>query len=115
MSKLYCTIQRYANCRCQRSSEPIAIIIRTGFLTLRISTHLIGLGLLKVGIDKFIGPALRSIQDRDAPLLATVLEPVLKLLGDIAQTVASHPLGITIGIKEADYSLGLLERLNQSV
>jgi hypothetical protein len=32
------TIQRWANCRCQRSSEPIVIIIRAGSLALRITT-----------------------------------------------------------------------------
>ena len=58
-------------------------------------------------INKVIAPPLRCIRNRDAPFLATVLEPVLKLLGDIAQTVASHPLGIAIGIKETDYSLEL--------
>jgi hypothetical protein len=41
-----------------------------------------------VGIDKIIAPPLRRIQNRDAPFLATVLEPVLELLGDLAQTVA---------------------------
>ena len=72
-------------------------------------------GLLKVRIDEVIAPALRRIQHRDDPLFAAVLEPVLKLLGDITQTVARHPLGIAISIKETDHSLGLLERLNQSV
>jgi hypothetical protein len=34
------------------------------------------------------------------------------LLGDIAQAVASNPSALPIGIEEADYSLGLLERLD---
>jgi hypothetical protein len=42
--------------------------------------HLIGLGLLKVRIDKVIAPPLRRIQHRDASFLAAVLEPILKLL-----------------------------------
>jgi hypothetical protein len=46
--------------------------------------HRIGLSLLKVGIDKVVAPPLRRIQNRDAPFFATVLDPVLKLLGDIA-------------------------------
>jgi hypothetical protein len=37
------------------------------------------------------------------------------LFGDIAQTVASNPLGLPIGIKEADYPFGLLKRLNQAI
>ena len=38
-----------------------------------------------------------------APFLAAVLEPVLKLLSDIAQTVASHPFGVAISIKKSDH------------
>jgi len=40
--------------------------------------------VLKVGIDKVITPSFGRIQNRRAPFLATVLEPVLKLLRDIA-------------------------------
>jgi hypothetical protein len=39
----------------------------------------------------------------------------LKLLGGIAQAVASNPLALSIGIEETDHSLGLLKRLNQPV
>jgi hypothetical protein len=44
--------------------------------------------------------------------LAPILDPVLKLLGDITQAVASNPVALAIGIKEADHSLGLLKRPN---
>lgn len=44
--------------------------------------------------------------------LATVLDPVLKLLSNITQKIPSNPLALAIGIKEADYPLGLLKRLN---
>ena len=40
---------------------------------------------------------------------------MLKLLGNIAQKIAGNPLALPIGIKEADDSLGLLKRLDQSV
>src|SRR4029077_10653788 len=46
--------------------------------------YLIDLGLLKVWVDKVIPPSLRCIQNGRAPFLATVLDPALKLLGDIA-------------------------------
>ena len=46
--------------------------------------HLIVLGVLKVGSNKVITPFLGRIQNGYAPFLATVLDPVLKLLGDIA-------------------------------
>ena len=74
--------------------------------------QLIGLSMLKIGSNKIITSILGRIQDRHAPFLATVLEPVLKLLGNIAQELASNPLTLAIGIKEADYSLGLLKRLD---
>src|SRR6266446_10682712 len=76
---------------------------------------LIDLGVLKVWVDKVITPSLRCIQNGRAPFLATVLDPVLKLLGDIAQTVSRDSLALAIGIKETDDPLGLLEGLNQSV
>jgi len=77
--------------------------------------YLIGFGVLEVGIDKVITPSLGRVHHRRTPLLATVADPVLKLLGDIAQAVASNPLALSIGIKETDHSLGLLKGLNQSV
>ena len=46
--------------------------------------YLIGLGSLKVWVDEVITPSLRCIQNGCSPFLATVLDPVLKLLGDIA-------------------------------
>jgi hypothetical protein len=66
---------------------------------LRITTTASFLGVLKVGIDKVITPSLRRIQKGRAPLLATVVDPVLKLLSDLAQAVASNPLPLPIGIK----------------
>jgi hypothetical protein len=77
--------------------------------------YLISFGVLKVGIDKVITSSLRGVQNRRAPFLAAVLYPVLKLPGGIAQTVASNPFALPIGIKETDHSFGLLKRLNQTV
>jgi hypothetical protein len=77
--------------------------------------HLIFLGVPKVGSNKVITPSLGRIHNGHAPFQATVFEPVLKLLGDIAQKIAGNPLALTIGIEETDYSLGLLKRLDQSV
>ena len=85
------------------------------FPSLENHHHLIGFGVLEVRIDKVITPSVRRIQNGRTPLLATVPDPVLKLLGDIAQAVASNPFALSIGIKEADHSLWLLKRLNQPV
>jgi hypothetical protein len=71
--------------------------------------------VLKVGIDKVVAPSGRRIYNRGTPFLATILDPVLELLSNIAQNMTSNPLGLPIGVKEADYPLGLLKRLNQSV
>ena len=62
-----------------------------------------------------IAPSGWHVQNGRAPFLATILYPVLKLLSNITQKIASNPLPLPIGIKETDYSLGLLKRLNQSV
>jgi hypothetical protein len=77
--------------------------------------YLISFGVLKVRIDKVIPSSLRGLQNGRVPFLAAVLDPVLKLLGDIAQAVASNPLALPIGIEEADHSFGLLKRLDQPV
>ena len=77
--------------------------------------HLVFLGVLKVWIDKVVTSFGRRIQNGRAPFLATVLDPVLKLLSNITQKIPSNSLALAIGIKEADYPLGLLKRLYQSV
>src|SRR6516165_10137121 len=77
--------------------------------------HLIGFCCAKVRIDKLIPSALWCFQNGRAPFLGTILNPIAKLLGDIAQTVASNPLALPISVKETDYSFGLLKRLNQPI
>ena len=62
------------------------------------SSYLIGFGVLEVRIDKVITPSVRRIQNGRTPLPATVPDPVLKLLGDITQAVASNPFALPIGI-----------------
>jgi hypothetical protein len=71
--------------------------------------------VLKVGINKVIAPSGWHVQNGRAPFLATILYQVLKSLSNITQKIASNPLPLPIGIKETDYSLGLLKRLNLSV
>ena len=46
--------------------------------------HFIGVGVPEVGIDKVVPSSFWSFQDGRAPFLATVLEPVLKLLSYVA-------------------------------
>src|SRR4029077_5197310 len=77
--------------------------------------HLISLCLPEIAIDKVIPSSLRCFQYGRPPFLATVLNPVLKLLGDIAQALARDSFALTISVEETDDALGLLKGLNQSV
>jgi hypothetical protein len=63
---------------------------------------------LEAALEKFAAIA-EDLKCRPAPLPATLLEPVLNLLRYIVQTVASHPLGVAIGIKETDLTTTLLK------
>ena len=76
---------------------------------------LVGFGLLEIRSDKVIAPSTGCIENGRAPLLGSILDPVVKLLADIAQELAGHSLTFTIGVKETNYSLGLLEGLDQPV
>jgi len=41
--------------------------------------------------------------------------PVAKLLGNLAQTLACDSLALTISVEETDHPFGLLEGLDQAV
>ena len=72
--------------------------------------HRIVLSVLEVGSNKIITPSIGRIQNGRAPFLATVLDPVLKLLSDIAQKISGNSLALAVSIKEANYPLGLLKK-----
>src|ERR1700689_4443861 len=81
--------------------------------------HLVGFGILEVGVQELVSPtvvasALGRFENRSAPLLGSVLQPILVLIGDIRQGLSGHPFSIAIDIEEAQHALGLLERLDQS-
>jgi hypothetical protein len=61
--------------------------------------YLIFLGVLKVGINKVITPSLRCFENWRAPFLAPVLDPVLKLLSNVTQKIASNPPVLAIALK----------------
>ena len=77
--------------------------------------YLIGFCPSKVAIDKVITSSLRCFQDGRAPFFGPILNPVAKLLGNIAQTLACDSLALTIGVEETDHPFGLLEGLDQAV
>jgi hypothetical protein len=51
--------------------------------------YLVFLGVPKLGIDKVVTSSLRRLQNGRAPFLATILNPIAKLLSDIAYAVGS--------------------------
>ncbi len=55
--------------------------------------------LPKVAFDKVIPSSLRCFQDGRTPFLGTVLNPVPKLLGNIAQAVARDSLAGNLAFK----------------
>ena len=70
---------------------------------------------LKVGVDKFVAPALWGVDDRRVPLAGLFLYPDLKLFGSTAQDIAAHRIEVPINVEKADHSLGLLKRLDEPV
>lgn len=76
---------------------------------------LVGLGLPEIGSHPVITSSGGWLEDGRTPLLGTVGDPVVELLGDVAQPVAGHPLTTTVSIEETDHSLGLLEGLDEAV
>ena len=86
-----------------------------GFSCLENDHDLIGFGPFEIWVDEFVAATLRCLHDRDVALRRPLLDPALKLLGDVAQGVARHRVQLTIRTEEADNSFGLLERLNQAI
>src|SRR6266576_7128772 len=62
--------------------------------------YLIGFCPSKVAIDKIITSSLRCFQDGRAPFLGSILNPVAKVLGNLAQTLACDSLALTISVEE---------------
>jgi hypothetical protein len=77
--------------------------------------HCVGLGVLEVRNDKLVAAPHGSIEDRDIPPLRSVLGPVVKLRGDVAQYVTADGIHLAIGVEETDDPLFLLERLNDAI
>jgi hypothetical protein len=44
-----------------------------------------------------------------------MVNPIVKLVGDLGQGPTGHPFPISIAVEESQYPFGLLEGLNQSV
>jgi hypothetical protein len=77
--------------------------------------HLVGLGPLEVPLDELVPSLGGRIQNREVPGPRAVLDPVVELVGDVAEGVPAHELVIPVPVEEADDALGLLEGLGQRV
>ena len=88
----------------------------SGFASFQNDGHMIGFGLLQVRQYEIVAPLLlRSLDDGCTPLLGTICNPMVELVGDLGQGIAGHPFSISIGVEEPQYPFWLLEGLNQSV
>src|SRR5579863_4975944 len=79
-------------------------------------TYKQGFAVLPIGQHEIVAPfILRRVQNRHAPFFGAVFQPVLKLIGNLRQYPPGHSFSVTIGVEETKHTLGLLERLDQSV
>ena len=76
--------------------------------------HLVRLRFPEVRIEELVPPVFRRFQNRRAPLLRAVHDPVLKLSGNLVQYVPTHRILLPVRIED-DHSFRLLKRLNQTV
>jgi len=72
-----------------------------GFSRLQDNDDLIWPCALKVGVDKFVAPALRGVDDRGVPLAGLFLYPDLKLFGSTAQDIAAHRIEVPVNVERA--------------
>src|SRR6516164_10103426 len=77
--------------------------------------HLIRLSFPKVWLDELVSAAFRCFEDGSAPLLGPVLHPIPELIGNVSEDLATDRELIPVEAEEPDYSLGLLEGLQQPI
>src|ERR1700720_3620676 len=86
-----------------------------GFARLENDCDGIGACPFEVGIDEVVAAALGRLHNRDVPPFRPSFQPALKLLGYVAQRRPAHRIKLPVSVEEADDTLRLLERLNQTV
>src|SRR5215831_11091791 len=110
--------ERKVGANAHKHSSPVPVVDVKVVLSdpaLRELKVSIGFGPFEIWVDEFVATALRCLHDRDVVLRRPLLDPALKLLGDVAQGVARYRVQLTIRIEEAHNSFGLLEWLNQAI
>jgi len=78
--------------------------------------HSIGRTASQILVYEVIAPPfLGRFHKGSTPFFRSVLQPVLELIGDFRQGPPGHSFSLSVGIKEPEHALGLLERLDQGV
>lgn len=76
---------------------------------------LTGAGASEVALHEIVAPACGIFVNGYAPFLGAVLDPVVVLIGDIAQHLPAHGIDMATGPEEADGSLFLLKGLDRGM
>src|SRR2546425_4950955 len=77
--------------------------------------NLIGFGRFEIRLHNLIPPAIRRIQNRCAPFLGSIDDPVVKLCGNFAQDIPADRIELPISTEETDDTFFLLKRLDETV
>src|SRR6516165_3921338 len=85
------------------------------FSCLEDDHDLVGLGMTEVGCDEVVTSSLRSSHNGCIPGLRSVLDPVLKLGGDVSQHITTDGVLMSTAAEETDHALGLLKGLDEPV
>ena len=90
--------------------------MRAGSRPFKMTATRSGRRLLQVRQHEIV-PALflRRLDDRSAPFLGTVSDPIQELIANLGQGPVCHSLAAAVGVEEAQHSFGLLEGLNEPV
>src|SRR6266852_5344335 len=87
----------------------------SGFARLDDHHHLVRLRVAKVGLDEVVAPTFGVTYDFRAPLRSAVLDPVVILVGDVAQDFPAHGINLPINPEKALCSGPVQEGLNTAI
>lgn len=99
---------------------PVLVLSNGGHKTCRFSGFddghdLIRPRLAKPGSEEVVAPVFRIFLDFDLPLLRSLLDPVLVLLGNVAQHFAADRVDAAVDPEEPDDPCPLEERLDDGI
>jgi len=86
-----------------------------GFPRFNNGDNLIGHRFAKTRSNEFVTSAFRVGLDGEAPFLRSVPDPVVVLVGNVMQHLATHRVEMAVGPEEPHDPFGLLEGLDNSI